>query len=382
METFAVRGRLLIAGRLRPGAVVVASGRIAEVITDPAAAATLPATTFDASIVSPGLIDLQMNGGFGLEVGADAEAIRQLAARLPATGVTAFLPTLTSSWPDAYRATYAAFAAAARDTFGAAPLGLHLEGPFLAPDCAGAHSRQVIESARPDLLDQLLEGDALRLVTLAPERRGALQMIERLRRRGVVVSLGHTAATLDEMRQAVDAGATLVTHLFNAMSPFQHRAPGAVGAALVDDRVVASVIADGVHCHPAALQLALRAKSADRLLLVTDAVAAAGMDAGRYQLGGQTIVADATAARLEDGTLAGSLLTLDQAVRNMITLAGASPAQALNMASEVPARVLGLTNRGRIERGYVADLVLWNSVLQVVDTFAAGRRFQPSTTST
>ncbi|HEY4393461.1 MAG TPA: N-acetylglucosamine-6-phosphate deacetylase [Polyangia bacterium] len=369
---FSVTGRLLVAGRLVPGALVVDGDRIVEVRTD--AVGELPGPRLDAAIVSPGLVDLQCNGAFGFEVGGSATALRVLAERLPETGVTAFVPSVVSAGPGPYREAAAAFTAA-RTAPGAAALGLHLEGPLLSPARAGAHDPRAIAAADAtldDVLDELLTTGALRLVTLAPERRGALMLIRRLVESGVTVSLGHTDATFDQMIAGADAGATLATHLYSAMSPFHHRAPGAVGAALTDERLTVTLIADGVHALPAALNLALRAKGPERVALVTDAVAAAGAPAGRYALGGQTIVSDGESARLEDGTLAGSTLTLDRAVRVMVALGGARLEDALAMASTVPAAVLGLADRGRLEAGRRADLVLWSETLEIVSTVVGG----------
>jgi len=369
---FAVTGRLLVDGRLVPGALVVEGERIVEVRTG--AAGELPSPRLDAAIVSPGLIDLQCNGAFGFEVGGDAAALRALGARLPSTGVTSFLPSIVSAAPAHYRAVAIAFATA-RTGPGAAPLGLHLEGPLLSPVRAGAHAPPAIVAADAtldDVLDELCATGAVRLVTLAPERRGALVLIKRLVEAGVVVGLGHTDATFDQMIAGAAAGATLVTHLFSAMSPFHHRAPAAVGAALTDDRLTVTLIADGVHAHPAALSLALRAKGPAGIALVTDAVAAAGAPAGTYTLGGRTIVSDGESARLADGTLAGSTLTLDRAVRAMVALGGAQLEDALSMATAVPAARLGLADRGRLEVGRRADLVLWSADLQVASTVVGG----------
>ena len=187
----------------------------------------------------------------------------------------------------------------------------------------------------------------------------------------MAVSLGHTEATHDELRAGVDAGAVLVTHLYNAMAPFHHRAPGAVGAALTDDRVAVGLIADGVHVHPAALRLALAAKGADRIALVTDAIAAMGMPPGAWSLGAARVHVAGGACRLPDGTLAGSVVTLDRAVRVMVE-AGASRAQALTMASTVPARLLGLAGKGRLEVGADADVVLLDESMKVVAALVGG----------
>jgi N-acetylglucosamine-6-phosphate deacetylase len=365
-----VRGRLLVDGAWQSGLVILEEGRIARIAS---ADERAPEPCLDGHFVAPGLIDLQDNGGFGVEIGASANAITHLEARLPQTGVTGFLPTLVTSPADFYPGAYEAFRAArASATRGARALGLHLEGPFLSPHAAGAHHREWIESARWELLDALLEGDALAIMTLAPERPGALEAIARLTDRGVLVSLGHTAATYDELVRGIDAGARMVTHLFNAMTPFHHRAPGALGAALTDDRVTVGIVPDGVHCQPAALRLAFRAKGVLGIALVTDAMSAAGMAPGTYELAGKKVLVDGTSARLEDGTLAGSILTLDEAVRRMVALGGVRAEDALRMASEVPARLLGLPHKGRLAVGCDADLVVLDDQLRVAMTLVAG----------
>jgi N-acetylglucosamine-6-phosphate deacetylase len=371
----AARGRLLLDGKLEPGAVVFAGGRILQVIRgDAIPAERLPAQVFDAAIVTPGLIDLQVNGGFGFEVGADAAALRALAERLPVTGVTAFLPTLVSLAADQYPAALDAFEAAVGTvgaSGGATPLGLHLEGPLLSPARAGAHDRAAIDAATPELIERAAARGCVRLVTVAPERPGALALIARLRAQGVTLSLGHTDATAAELSAGIDAGASMVTHLYNAMSPFSHRAPGTAGAALTDNRVVAGLIADGVHVDPLAIKLALAAKGCGRLALVTDATAAAGLGPGRHQLGGVAIVSDGKAARLASNpmTLAGSTLTLDQALRNFVSFTGAAIEDAFATVTSVPARLLGASDRGRLAPGARADLVLWSDALEVEATF-------------
>jgi len=368
----AVTGRLLVDGNLVRGALVLDGGRIAEVRLGDVGA--LPAARIDAELVSPGLVDLQVNGGFGLEVGGDASALRALAARLPSTGVTTFLPTAVSSGAADYRAVAAAFASA-RGAAGARMPGLHLEGPLLAPARAGAHRPEAIGAAGAtidDVLEELLGGGVLRLMTIAPERPGALALVHRLREAGVVVSLGHTDATFEQTVAGIDAGATLATHVWNAMSPLRHREPGAVGAALADDRITAMLIADGIHVHPAVLHVALRSKGPERVALVTDAIAAAGAPPGRYALAGVEVISDGQSARLADGTLAGSTLTMDRAVRMMAGLAGARLEDALAMASAVPAAAIGLSDTGRLAVGQVADLALWSAAMEVTATIVGG----------
>jgi N-acetylglucosamine-6-phosphate deacetylase len=369
MASYSVAGNLLLGNRLVPGAVVIDDGRIAEVRRGHRAG---PSPQLEAAIVAPGLIDLQVNGGFGVEVGEDPASIRHLAEHLPATGVTSFLPTVITSPAAHYARVFEAFAAA-RHAPGARALGLHLEGPFLSPRRAGAHRGELIGAADQELFEALLAGDGLRLMTLAPERAGAHERICRLRERGVLVSLGHTDASYEEFVAGVDAGATMATHLYNAMSPFRHRAPGAIGAALVEDRVTVGLIADGVHSHPASVRLAVRAKGAERIALVSDMMPAAGMPPGRYEFGGQPVTVDGAAARLENETLAGSVVTLDRAIRNVVRWTGATPAEAIRMASEAPARLLGLPGQGRITPAYAADLVLFDGTLNVEATIVGGQ---------
>jgi N-acetylglucosamine-6-phosphate deacetylase len=368
--SFAVRGNLLLGDRFAPGAVVIEDGRIAAIHRDPETIA-LPDDVIEAEFISPGFIDLQINGGFGVEVGDDPGAIRHLSERLPATGVTAFLPTVVTAPNDFYEQAFAAFRAA-QDASGARPLGLHLEGPLLALARKGAHRPELIAAADPAILDEFAASGVTRLVTLASERPGVLPAIRRLREAGVVVSLGHTDATVEEFLVGVDAGATMATHLYNAMSPFHHRDPGVIGGALIDDRVTVGLIPDGIHSHPASLRLAVRAKTAERIAIVTDMMSAAGMAPGGYHLGGQEVIVDNRSARLASGALAGSIILMDQAVRNIVRWTEATPAEAMMMASTVPARVLALPGAGAIVAGYRADLTLLDADLSVRATVING----------
>jgi len=371
---FAVVGRLLggQGASQAPATVVVKQGRIAA-----ADEATL-APGLRAAYIAGGYVDLQVNGGFGFEVGADATALRALADRLPSTGVTAFLPTLVSLPEAAYPACFAAVdAEVAAQARGERPraariLGLHLEGPLLAPTRAGAHERAAIEAASAELLRRLADPKRVRLVTLAPERAGALSLIAELRARGITVSLGHTDASFETFTAGIDAGATMTTHVWNAMSPLLHRAPGAAGAALSDDRVIAMAIPDGVHTHWAAFRVAARAKGPGRLVLVTDAISAAGVAPGTpgLALAGRAVTVDETSARLSDGTLAGSTLTMDAAVRNAIQFGGLAHDDAENAATRTPLRALGMDT---LAVGGPADLVLLDADFTVRATIVGGQ---------
>jgi N-acetylglucosamine-6-phosphate deacetylase len=242
-------------------------------------------------------------------------------------------------------------------------LGAHLEGPFLNPARAGAIPPEFMFPAEPARLARLLDAapDTLRLMTIAPDAPGALDLIPTLVERGIVASLGHTAADYDLFQRALVAGARHTTHLFNAMTGIAHRAPGAAGAALTDDRATVELIADGHHIHPAILALALRAKGASRAALVSDAVGPAGLPPGEYDWLARRVVSDGETVRLPDGTLAGSLGTLDRALR-VVTAplpdgAGLSLVEAAHVLATTPARILGLSTKGQIALGYDADLV-------------------------
>ena len=325
-------------------------------------------TLVDASgrLVAPGFVDLQCNGGLGLDLTRDPAGLWELGAALPRWGVTAWLPTIVTAAPGAVDAALAALAAGPPPGWrGAEPLGLHLEGPFLAEAARGAHRAEHLR--RPSLGEAAgwSRAAGVALVTLAPELPGALELIETLVARGVVVSLGHSAAAAEEARAAIAAGATWVTHLFNGMGPFHHRAPGLAGVALADDRVHVGVIADGVHVAPEVVRIAQRALG-PRLTLVTDAAPALG-------------AADAPdASRLGDGTLAGGTAGMDQVVRNLVTFAGCTKEEALAAASAAPARVLGDPSRRGIEPGRRADVVLLSPELQVEGTWLSGHRLTRS----
>lgn len=362
-------GQLLLDNVLIPGRIRLEGDHIVSVEPDP--------SIISEQIIAPGFIDLQVNGGHGIDFGEQPARMTDVAAWLPETGCTSFLPTIVSSFAERYRRVFDALPARENAT-GARILGLHLEGPFLTPEKKGAHSLAAIETADNALFDELLLEDSVRLVTLAPERPGALERIARLVARGVLVSLGHSSASYEQFENGIDAGARMTTHLFNAMSQLESRAPGMVGAALVDERVTVGLIADGIHTHPAALALTARAKGIHGIALVSDMMAAAGMPPGVYSLNDIPVYVDATSARLDDGRLAGSILTMDAAVRNMVAWSGISIADALTMAAAIPARLLGLRDIGIIAPGNQADLVMLDGDLQVIETWVAGERMYES----
>ena len=324
------------------------------------------------AIIAPGFIDLQVNGYGGHDAATGVEAVRQIARRLPETGVTGFLPTIiTAPLKDA--ATFPAVAAEAgeADGAGARVLGAHLEGPFLNPQRKGCHDASLMIEPTPDNVRALL-ANPCRLITMAPELPGGMEAVRTLARAGIVVSAGHSNATYEQGRAAIDAGVRFGTHLFNAMSPLHHREPGLPGALLSTDQAVTALIADGHHVHEALLAVTFARKGEDGIALTTDQVAAAGMPPGRYQLGGGEVISDGQTVRRAEGMLAGSVATMPQLIRIASGLAGSSLRAALAMASLTPARALGLP-LGRIAPGTAADLVVMTRDLQVRATLVAGR---------
>jgi len=330
-------------GLLEPGVVEVEDGIITAV---QATSGPVP-----SRVLAPGFVDLQVNGHDDIDVSrADGSDWGRLDELLLAQGVTTWCPTVVTAPLPSYERVLARIDRAAhRDGYRPQIAGVHLEGPFLGA-MPGAHPRDLLRPLDDGWLAAL--PDLVRLVTLGPELLGAPEAIERLVKREVLVSLGHSAATLDEATAAVDAGARLVTHCFNGMPPLHHREPGMVGAALSDPRLAVSLIADLVHVHPAALAIAFRAKGRGRVVLVTDAVAWRS-DA----IGDIRIHFDGQAPRLANGTLAGSALTMNRAIANVVGRCGVGLDAAIDAASTTPASLLGLTDRGALEVGKRADLV-------------------------
>ena len=361
--------------RLDNATVLVDGGRIIAVGYAAAVACPPGAQVLDADglLLTPGFIDMQFNGGFGDDFTADPTTIWQVAAGLPRWGVTAFLPTVITSPLERIAQAQQVVLSEPAGFRGATPLGLHVEGPFLNPQKKGAHNPAYLQLPALEAVAGWSPQTGVRLVTLAPELPGALPVIEALATRGVLVSAGHSTATFEEATMAFDAGARYGTHLFNAMPTMHHREPGLPGALLTDPRPVVGFIADGVHTHPSVISLVWQALGPERLNLVTDAMAALGMGPGKHLLGDFEVTVDATSARLADGTLAGSILSLDQALRNLIRLTGCTLADALATVTTTPARSLGLDHeRGQIAPGYVADLVLLSPELEVRGTVVRG----------
>ena len=376
MSDLVVRGGQVLTPTERVDAdVVIRSGWIAAVLPrdgDAFPPTDLPVVDASGMLVTPGFVDLQCNGAAGIDLTAEPERLAELSTLLPRWGVTAWLPTIVTSPPSIRTRTLAALAASQQNGVGAAALGVHFEGPFLAPERRGAHAPAHLVAPDPALVEGWSRDAGVAVVTLAPELPGAFEVIRRLVGAGVVVSLGHSSATADEATAAVDAGARWATHLFNAMPPLHHRDPGLGGVALTDERLSVGVIVDGLHLHPTVVRLAARALG-QRLTLVTDAVAALGVRPGPIRLGDVEALSDGEGVRLADGTLAGSVLAMDQAIANTVRFAGVTVEAAVAAATVQPARLLGVDHeRGVVAPGSHGDLVLLDDTLRVATTIIAG----------
>lgn len=361
-------GRLLAPEDQGVRLVVVEDGRVTR-IAAPDEAPAHAIGGHDQWIV-PGLVDIQLNGAFGVDFSDPAADVGRAATALPATGVTAFLPTIVSLAPDRYAAAIANLSQPVPD--GAArPLGIHLEGPYLSPQRHGAHDPSALRPPDVEEAASWLELGPVRIVTLAPELAGAVALIERLTAHGVIVAIGHTDATWKQADDAIRAGARLGTHLFNAMRPFHHRDPGVAGRLLAPG-VTVTVVCDGVHVAQQVVGIVAELKAPDELIFVTDGLAALGQRAGTYRLGSQEVISDGVVARLADGTISGSVTPMAPALGRLVA-GGLDPEVAVRAASTSPARLLGMADElGRIEVGRTADLLLLDASWNPVRTFVEG----------
>jgi len=359
---------------LSDAVALVDGGKIVEV--GPRLAVRIPpgAHTIDArqQTLVPGFVDVHIHGAGGCDVmDSDPGAVRTVAATIARFGTTSFVPTTVTASPEQTVSALERINAFLRGTsladaqHCAEPLGIHLEGPFINPARRGVHPSEWIAAPSLELLRQFTASGGVRILTLAPEIPGALELISAARQQQIVVSMGHTDATADQAGEAIRRGASHAAHVFNAMRPFSHRDSGVIGAVLSSPEVTAELIADGIHVDSAAMRMLLAAKGADRTILVSDGTAATGMPDGRYRLGTFEVTVSNGVCRNSEGRLAGSTLTLDRAIRNIVGL-GVPLNHAVQMATLNPARLLGVEKRkGAIAPGADADLVLLDEGLAV-----------------
>ena len=363
-------------------AIVVEKGRIREIVNKKElSTATLTGAEVikgkDKFIV-PGYIDLHVHGGGGSDVmDGDYEAINQIAIARSHFGTTSFLPTtMTMSKDKIIRSLKSIHEARLKGTGTAEILGIHMEGPYINPEKKGAQKEEDIKKIS---IEEFLEfnqasGNLIRLVTIAPEMPGAIDLIKYLYKQEIIASVGHSNATYVQTQAGIKAGLSHVTHTFNAMRELHHREPGVVGAALTSPGLTVEVIADGIHIHPIVLKILTKIKEGEEIVLITDAMRAAGLKEGTYDLGGQEVIVAEGQARLKDGTLAGSVLTMDKAVKNMVNKVGIQLPKAIQMASFNPARSIGIDDKkGSLEPGKDADIVILNKNLETKLTIVAGK---------
>lgn len=334
----------------------------------------------DGLWVAPGLIDLHIHGCAGADtMDGNAAALRRMGRFLASHGVTSYLPTTRASSPQATMEVIRSFSERRQPQDGAHHLGLHLEGPYLNPDFAGAQPHEHLRAPDPDEYRVWLSCEGIRLITVAPELEGTLALLDAGVARGIQFAIGHSGATYEQVLEAVDHGLRQASHTFNAMSGFHHRRPGVLGAVLTDDRIYAQVIADGIHLHPSTFNLLLRCKTAARVILISDSIRAAGMRNGEHEFGGKEIQAKRGVLRTTSGALAGTTLTLDKALRNALQFSDLDLSDVLPMATSVPAEALGLRGRkGVLAPGADADVILLSPNLTLMLTLVAGREVHRS----
>ena len=328
--------------------------------------------------VVPGYIDIHVHGGGGSDVmDGEYEAIKQVATTHSRFGTTAFLPTtMTMAKDKIIKSLKSIHEARLKGTGTAEILGIHLEGPYINPEKKGAQKEEDIKKVS---VEEFLEfnqasGNLIRLVTIAPEMPGAIDFIRWLHQQGIIVSVGHSNATYKQVQEGIQVGLSHVTHIFNAMRGLHHREPGVVGAALSSPKLIVEMIADGIHLHPMVLKMLTQIKESEKLVLITDAMRATGFKEGIYDLGGQEVIVTQGQAKLKNGTLAGSVLTMDQAVKNLVTKVGISLPKAIQMASFNPAKSIGVDDKkGSLEPGKDADIVILNKNLETELTMVAGK---------
>ncbi|WJQ80298.1 N-acetylglucosamine-6-phosphate deacetylase [Brevibacillus brevis] len=380
-QEYALKGKLVADGQeLHNGLVVVGNGTITYAGKADEYGKALPdhVVTVEDGWICPGFVDMHMHGIDGYDtMDGTPESLQAISTALARHGVTSFLATtMTAPYAQLEQVLVNIAQNSKEGLLGAQTIGIHLEGPWINPRYKGAQKEENIAIPKLDAVQKLygLSEGLIKVVTIAPEQPEALEAIAWLKERDVIVSAGHTGATFAQATEAVDAGVRHFTHCFNAMTGLHHREPGVVGAAMYHEQLSTELIADGIHVHPAVMKILYRVKTAEKLALVSDSMRAAAMGEGTYDLGGQEVHVHDNEAKLADGTLAGSILTLNRAVGNMVTLSGVSLPDAVEMASLTPASILGFGERkGRLAAGYDADITVLNTQFDVTMTFVAGK---------
>jgi len=367
--------RIIYKDEIELGSVLIENGKIAKI--NPSKINHEVVVEGDGLYLSPGFIDIHIHGAGGYDtMDGTYEAINNISKIIINHGTTSFLPTtMTCSSDDIKKAVEAVSSAIHRGTEGAEVLGTHLEGPFISERAIGAQNPKYIQAPSVDAFKKIIgeNKNTIVSVTLAPEVEGALELIEYLKSEGIAASIGHSKATYEEVKEGIKCGACHSTHLFNAMTGFQHREPGVVGA-IFDSNITTEVICDGIHISYPSLRVAFNQKTTDKVMLISDAMMACGMEDGTYSLGGQEVFVKDNAARLENGALAGSILTLDKAVRNVRKNTSYELHEIVKMATYNPAKFCNVHHKkGLIKEGYDADLILFDENINIKNVMVGGR---------
>jgi N-acetylglucosamine-6-phosphate deacetylase len=386
MKTVITASRLLAPAQwIENPVVVIEDGTIASI--DSRTHKALPEgehLDFAGCSLLPAFFDVHIHGSSGYDVmQGTPEALTGIGRFLAAHGVGAYLPTTVTAPIDATLKSLAGMAKLiGRDDFGARPLGIHIEGPFLSPHKKGAHPASLLQPPSIELFDRLWQASEgkIRLMTIAPELPNAPEVIAHATKLGVRVSMGHSNADTAAAKQGIASGAVSATHTYNAMRNFDHREPGLLGEVLSNDNLFAELICDGHHVHPAAVKIYWKSKGRDRAILITDGMSAAGMPDGNYKLGEFDVRVENGICLIGENTLAGSTLTLDRAVKNFSEFTGASLDEIAPLVSTNPARMTGFESEVKtLSAGHPANLTVISPKNEVVETLVRGERFQPIT---
>ncbi len=365
---------------ITPGSVVVHNSKIHKIFLNHSPKYDGEILDGENMYLSPGFIDIHIHGTNGYDtMDASHESLEEICKNVLKHGVTSFLPTtMTCSKEDIRNALKNIQEIMKKGTISNNILGAHLEGPFISKHKIGAQNPNFVLEASIDKFKEIT-GDyeeIVKLVTIAPEINGALELIKYLNSKGIVASIGHTNANYQEAICGIESGISHATHLFNAMSPFNHRNPGATGA-ILNSNITAECILDGIHIHYATLEIALKMKSTDKIILITDAMRACCMKDGTYSLGGQEVIVKNSEARLNNGALAGSVLTLDRAIRNIKNNLNIPLNEIIKLLTINPAKVCNVNSiKGMIKEGYDADMVIFDENINIKHVFVGGKKIE------
>jgi N-acetylglucosamine-6-phosphate deacetylase len=377
MKTYILNTTLITPNERMDGMnVVLENGKIVE-ISDETIKPENGSLQIDGKdqYLCPGFIDVHFHGAMGKDaMDANLDSLQVLSNYCAEHGVTSFYPTTWAASPEDILLAIHSVKENQKALQGAQALGVHIEGPYISVKHKGAQLQSMIRNPSSEEFTRWFDSGVVKLITCAPEIPGGIEFIKEAVQKGIRISIGHSGATYDQVMDAVDCGATQDTHLFNGMQGLSHREPGTVGGLLADDRVYAQIICDGVHLHPAIVQITIKTKSPSKVILITDSIRGTGLPDGEYNHKGQIFSVKDGVARTPEGALSGSTLSLDTAIRNVIQFTGKSIEQVIPMATSVPSHAMGISNtKGYIKTGYDADLVLLNKELLAEKTFVNGK---------